>query len=162
MHVVPLPSTHGVHVIAADHPSRDRDIARFLAGLASEPRYFGPSAAANPKPFPSLIQALGARGGFRLAAIEHGRVIGLVRVDAHGHAFIAVVPERRGVGVGTALGRAALDRAIGLGYTRIVLRTSRRSRAARRIGAALGCVVVEHGHGRTDLIVDLHDSRASA
>ncbi len=162
MNVVQLPGTCGVQVIAADHPSLDRDVARFLAGLAREPRYFGPSAAANPKPFPSLIQSLGARGGFRLAAVECGRVIGLVRVDEHGHAYIAVVPERRGAGIGTALGRAALDRAIALGYTRIVLRTSRRSRAARKIGEALGCIVVEQGSGRTDLIVDLHDSRASA
>lgn len=162
MHVVPVARTRRVHIIAADHPSRDREVARFLAGLASEPRYFGPSAAANPKPFPSLIQALGAHGGFRLAAIEGGHVIGLVRVDEHGHAFIAVVPERRGAGIGTALGRAALDRAIRLGYTRIVLRTSRRSRAARRVGTALGCTVVDQGRGRTDLIVDLHDSRASA
>jgi GNAT superfamily N-acetyltransferase len=162
MNVVQLSSTHGVHTIAADHPSLDRDVERFLAGLATEPRYFGPSAAANPKPFPSLIQALGARGGFRLAAVERGHVIGLVRVDERGHAFIAVAPDRRGAGIGTALGRAALDRAIGLGYTRIVLRASRRSRAARRVGEALGCTVVELDRGRTDLIVDLHDTRASA
>jgi GNAT superfamily N-acetyltransferase len=162
MNVVQLSPAPGVQIVAADHPSLDREVAGFLAGLATEPRYFGPSAAANPKPFPSLIQALGANEGFRLAAVERGQMIGLVRVDPSGDAYIAVAAERRGAGIGTALGRAALDRAIGLGYTRIVLRASRRSRAARRVGEALGCIVVDRGRGRTDLIVDLHDTRASA
>ena len=151
-----------IQVVAADHPSLDRDVDTFLSELAGEPRFFGPTAAANPKPFPSLIRALAERDGFRLAAVERGRVIALVRIDPAGRAYLAVAAERRGEGVGTLLGRAALDRAIRLGYTRIVLRSSRRSRAARRVGEALGCVVVEHGRGRTDLIVDLHTSRRSA
>jgi hypothetical protein len=119
MNVVQLSPAPGVQIVAADHPSLDREVAGFLAGLATEPRYFGPSAAANPKPFPSLIQALGANEGFRLAAVERGQMIGRVRVDPSG-------------------------------------------RAARRVGEALGCIVVDRGRGRTDLIVDLHDTRASA
>ncbi len=151
-----------IQVVGADHPSLDREVDAFLTRLGAEPRYFGPSASANPKPFPSLIRALGERDGFRMAAVDGGRVIGLVRIDASGQAHLAVAVDRRGVGVGTLLGRAAVDRAIQLGYTRIVLRSSRRSRAARRVGESLGCVVVEHGRGRTDLIVDLHTSRRSA
>jgi GNAT superfamily N-acetyltransferase len=154
--------TSGIQIVAADHPSLDRDVEQFLARLAAEPRFFGPRASANPKPFPSLIRALGERGGFRLAAIECGRVIGLVRVDERGNAHIAVAADRRGTGVGTELGRAALERAISLDYGRIVLRSSRRSRAARRVGEALGCVVVDQDYGRTDLIVDLHSTRRSA
>lgn len=161
--VIPLlPSAGSIQIVAADHPSLDRDVNAFLARLAEERRFFGPTAAANPKPFPSLIRALAGREGFRLAATEAGRVIGLVRIDGAGNAHIAVVPDRRGVGVGTTLGRAALDRAIQLGYTRVTLRWSRRSRAARRVGEALGCVVVEHGPGRTDVIVDLSPFRRSA
>lgn len=157
-----MPPQGGIRIVAADHPVLDRDVDTFLARLADEPRFFGPTAAANPKPFPSLIRALAERDGFRLAATECGRMIGLVRVDPSGNAFLAVAPDRRGTGVGTTLGRAALDRAIQLGYTRITLRSSRRSRAARRVGQALGCVVVEQGRGRTDLIVDLSRFRRSA
>jgi GNAT superfamily N-acetyltransferase len=154
--------TASIQIVAADHPSLDRDVVTFLSRLADERRFFGPTAAANPKPFPSLIRALAERDGFRLAAVECGRVIGLVRIDPAGLAHLAVAPDRRGTGVGTLLGRAALDRAIQLGYTRIVLRSTRRSRAARRVGESLGCIVVDQDHGRTDLIVDLHTSRRSA
>lgn len=156
------PVVGAIQIVAADHPSLDRDVEIFLAELAVERRFFGPSAAANPKPFPSLIRALSDRGGFRLAAVECGRLIGLVRIDHDGFAHLAVVADRRGTGVGTVLGRAALDRAIQLGYTRIVLRSTRRSRAARRVGESLGCVVVDQDRGRTDLIVDLNNSRRSA
>ncbi|HWL46034.1 MAG TPA: GNAT family N-acetyltransferase [Ilumatobacter sp.] len=152
----------GVQVLAADHPSLGREVDAFLARLADERRFFGPSAAANPKPFPSLIRALDQRNGVRLAAVEAGRVVALVRIDGYGNAYLAVAPDRRAAGIGTMLGRAALDRAIQLGYTRVVLRSTRRSRAARRVGESLGCVVVEQGRGRTDLIIDLGTSQRSA
>ncbi len=151
-----------LHVVAADHPSLDRDIVRFLADLRAEPRYFGPSARANPKPFPSLITALAGHGGFRLAVVERGRVIGLVRVDGGGEVAIAVAADRRGRGVGTRLCEAALERALGLDYARLVIRSTYRSRAIHRIGASLGCLVVDHGRGRTDLILDVAASSRSA
>ena len=148
------PHSCKITVLAADHPSLSRELDRFLADLRSEHRYFGPSASANPKPFPSLIDALGGGDGFRLAAVEQGRIIGVARVDADGQLFLAVVCDRRGTGVGTILGRAALERASALEYRRIVLRSTRRSRAARRVGEQLGCVVVERSRGRTDMILD--------
>ncbi len=151
-----------VTIVAADHPALERASCRFLTALADQPRYFGPTAAANPKPFPSLIRALGEPTGIRLAALSAGQVVGIVRIDPAGYAYLAVAPDRRAQGVGTGLGRAALARAIQLGYTRVVLRSSRRSEAVRRVGAALGCVVVEQARGRIDLIVDLHSSRRSA
>ena len=144
-----------IRIVAADHPSVDRDVDHFLDALRSEPRYFGPSARSNPKPFPSLIEAFAERTGFRLAASIDGRICGLVRVDPSGDVAIAVAADHRGRGVGTVLGQAALARAIELGYRRLVMRSSRRSRAARRVGEALGCTVVDVGRGRTDLIVDL-------
>jgi GNAT superfamily N-acetyltransferase len=85
-----------------------------------------------------------------------------VRVDGAGDGAIAVASDRRGDGIGTALGRAALARAIDLHYTRLTLRSTHRSRAARRVGEALGCVVVDVGRGRTDLIVDLAAARRIA
>ena len=150
------------HIVAADHPSLERDVEEFLCHLSKERRFFGPSASSNPKPFPSLIRALSERGGFRLAAIECGRVIGLVRVDQVSELHIAVAVEHRGLGIGTALGQAALDRAMVLEYTRVVMRTTRRSKAARRAGEAMGCTVVENVRGRTDLIALLPTGLRSA
>lgn len=144
-----------VLVVAADHPSLDRDVDRFVGALRAEPRFFGPSAAANPKPFPSLIAGLQAGDGFRLAAVDDGEIIGLARVAADGELLIAVRADRRAAGIGTVLGRAAVSRACDLGYGRIVIRASRRSRAVRRIGDQLGCVVVHRELGRTDLILDV-------
>ncbi len=149
------PDADSLRVVAADHPALTRDVDEFLEGLRSEPRFFGPTARANPKPFPSLIEALGDRDGIRLAAIECGVVIGVIRIDAGGDVLMAVRADRRGDGVGTALGQVALRRAIDLGYRRLVMRSTQRSRAARRIGEALGCTVVDVGRGRTELIIDL-------
>lgn len=147
-----------LRVVAADHPALARDVHDFLVDLRNEPRYFGPSARANPKPFPSLIDALGERTGIRLAAVEDGDVIGVIRIDVHGDVLMAVRSDRRGRGVGTALGRVALRRAIELDYRRLVIRSTQRSRAARRIGESLGCTVVDVGRGRTELIIDLATS----
>jgi GNAT superfamily N-acetyltransferase len=142
-------------ITAADHPSLAGDIDRFIAHLHAEHRYFGPTARSNPKPSRSLIQSLQGRGGFRMAAIECGRIIALARVDGGGELFMAVGAEHRGRGVGVELGRAVALRARQLNYTRLVLRSSRRSRAARRIGDELGCIVIDGPHGRTDFIIDL-------
>jgi GNAT superfamily N-acetyltransferase len=142
-----------VVLVAADHPSLDADTQRFLEELRSERRFFGPTGSANPKPFPSLIDALAQRDGFRLAAVECGRVIGLARVDWSGELYLAVVADRRRHGVGTALGRAAAQRAEALSYPRLVLRSTRRSRAAGRMAEHLGCVVIEGDFGRTSMIL---------
>jgi GNAT superfamily N-acetyltransferase len=142
-------------IAAADHPSLDGDVETFLGRLQAEERYFGPSARSNPKPSRSLISSLRAHGGFRMAAVECGQIIGLARIDGAGELFMAVDAEHRSRGLGIALGRAMAHRARHLHYTRIVMRSTKRSRAARRIGEELGCVVVEGHHGRTDFIIDL-------
>jgi GNAT superfamily N-acetyltransferase len=149
----PTHVTRETTIISADHPSYSGEINRFLDTLRSEPRYFGPSAKANPKPFPSLIEALGGREGFRIAAVEQGRIVGLARVNGEGELFLAVVAERRAAGIGAALGRACLDRAAALHYDRIVMRSTRRSRAAHRVAEQLGCLVIDRVHGRTDLVL---------
>jgi GNAT superfamily N-acetyltransferase len=152
-------STHqgpplGTVIVSVDHPSFTGDIDRFLCELRNEPRYFGPTASTNPKPFPSLIEALRGRGGFRVAAVECGRIVGLARVDGSGEMFLAVVADRRSAGIGVALCRTALVRAAELHYRKVVVRSTRRSRAARRMAEQIGCLVVEHDHGRTDLVLD--------
>jgi GNAT superfamily N-acetyltransferase len=151
-----------VNIVSADHPSLDVDLERFLTELRTEPRHFGPSARTNPKPYPSLVASLRGRGGFRIVTVERGRVIGLVRADGEGSVWIAVAADRRGWGIGAALGRAAIHRAIGLRYRRLVINSTRRSWAIRRIGERSGCVVVEHEHGRTELILDRAEQRRSA
>lgn len=144
-----------IHIVASDHPSLDKDVERFLDDLRAQPRYFGPSAAANPKPFPSLIAALAEREGFRLAAVECGRIIALGRLDGAGEIHIAVTADRRGLGVGTAVGRAIIARARELGYGLVTMRTTRRSRAVRGVAEQLGGVMVELDRGRIDVILDL-------
>lgn len=148
-----------VTVAAADHPSLDRAVGDFIATLRAEQRFFGPSARTNPKPFPSLIAQLERPGGFRLAAMSAGNVIGLVRVDDDGSMSIAVASGRRGRGIGTSLLTNALERAAQLQYGRLVIRSSRRSHAIRRAGERLGCVVVDGERGRTDVILSVSESR---
>lgn len=143
----------GISIVAVDHPSLGGDVDRFLAELRAEPRYFGPSAKANPKPFPSLIEALRERGGFRLAAVEEGRVVGMCRVDGAGELHVAVVVDRRGGGVGQVLARAALQRAADLHYPVVTARSTRRSRAMVRLCEQFGCTVIELDRGRTELIL---------
>jgi GNAT superfamily N-acetyltransferase len=152
----------GIQIVAADHPSLVGDIDDFLERLQREQRYFGPSARLNPKPSRSLIEDLRVRSGFKMAAVECGRIVGLARVDGGGDLKIAVATEHRGRGVGTRLGRAMTERARDLHYRRLVLRSTRRSRAARRIGEELGAVVVEVGRGRTEIIMDLLGAERTA
>ena len=140
--------TAPLHIVAADHPSLDRDVESFLEQLPLERT--------------SLSLAVSERGGFRLAVIECGRVVGLARIDGVGELHLAVATEHRGLGIGTMLGRAALERAIALEYSRVSLRTTRRSRAARQVGESLGCIVVENARGRTDMIAHLPTRLRSA
>ncbi len=149
-------------IAAADHPSLDGDVEAFLGRLLAEQRYFGPSARSNPKPSRSLIHALAGRGGFRMAAVECGQIIALARVDGAGELFMAVDAEHRNLGIGATLGRAVAERARQLHYTRIVLRSTKRSQAFRRIGEELGCVVIDGHRGRTDFILDLLPAERTA
>lgn len=140
-------------VVAADHPSLDDQVATFVGSVRDEPRYFGPAARRNPKPFPSLLAELQRPGGFRLAAMTDGRITGLVRVDDDGCVHIAVLADHRGRGTGTLLLSAAIARAARLRFGRLVLQSTRRSRAVRRLGDRLGCTTVDLGRGRVDLLL---------
>lgn len=146
------PMTEAV-VVAADHPSLDDQVAMFVDTVRDEPRYFGPTARRNPKPFPSLLSQLQQRGGFRLAAMDDGHIVGLVRVDDDGCVHIAVAAEHRGQGTGTMLLSAATARAAHLQFGRLVLHSTRRSRAVRRLGERLGCTTIDLGGGRVDVIL---------
>lgn len=150
------PVLEDVRITPADHPSLDAGVARFADEVKAEPRYFGRPGDPGPKPFPSLIARVCSReSGFRIAALHEGRVVGLARVDDAGEVFVVVVADARGRGVGLALARALIDRARMDGCRRLVLRASRRSRAAVALAESMGFVVVDLGRGRIDLILDL-------
>src|SRR5688572_19860649 len=120
MVVMETTALHDIHVVDALHPSLDDELDRFFDELHDEPRYFGPSASENPKPFRSLVEALRQRDGITLAAMEGGRVVGIARVDTSGELLIAVTADRRGNGIGTTLGHAAVQRAACVGHRRVV------------------------------------------
>ncbi len=151
-----------IRIAAADHPSLFGEIEGFIERLRTEERYFGPTASRNPKPTRSLLAALQGRGGVRMAALDDDRIVGLVRVDGSGELFLAVDGEHRGSGIGTELGRAAAVRARDLYYTRLVIRSTQRSRAVRRVGEELGCLVVDGRRGRIELLIDLADAEQTA
>jgi GNAT superfamily N-acetyltransferase len=156
MDLVTVPVLADVRITAADHPSLDAGVARFADEVKAEPRWFGRPGEPGPKPFPSLIARVCSReSGFRVAALHQGRVVGLARVDDHGEVFIVVVAAARGRGVGLALARAMVERARDRGCTRLVLRSSRRSRAAVALAASMGFILVDAGRGRIELILDL-------
>lgn len=140
-------------IVAADHPSLDDQVAVFVDGVRGESRYFGPIARRNPKPFPSLLTELQHRSGFRLAAMEHGCITGLVRVDDDGCVHIVVAVEHRGRGTGTLLLNAAIARAAHFQFGHLVLRATHRSRVIRKLGDRFGCTAIELTHGRIDLIL---------
>lgn len=150
-----MEASAGIRFVAADHPSLDADVDAFLDRLQLEQRWFGPSARSRPGPFHSSTESLRAGGGFRLAAIECGRIVGLARVDGAGELFLAVGAEHRERGIGTALGHAMVTRARELHYPRLVLRTTRRSRAARCIAGRLGAAAHGLGRGRVEFVLEL-------
>jgi GNAT superfamily N-acetyltransferase len=75
---------------------------------------------------------------------------------------VAVSLERRGQGVGTVLARSVVERARALGFVRLCLRSSRRSRAATSLATSMGFMVIERGAGRLDLVLDLAPASHSA
>ena len=163
MHLVVDPVLADLRVTAADHPSLDAHIERFADEIKAEPRCFGRLGGIDPKPFPSHIaRACSRETGFRIAALHEGRVLGLARVDDRGEVTMVVVAAARGRGVGLALARAMVDRARAEGFERLVLRSSRRSRAVIALAESMGFVVVDLGRGRIDLILDLVRAASSA
>jgi GNAT superfamily N-acetyltransferase len=156
MELVAGPGASDLRIIAADHPSLDAGVERFADEIRAEPRCFGRADGTGPKPFPSLVARVCSReSGFRFAALHESRVVGLARVDDQGEVFIVVVAAFRGRGVGLALARAMVDRARSEGCRRLVLRSSRRRRAAVALARSMGFVVVDVGLGRIELILDL-------
>lgn len=157
-----LMAARSVHIVPADHPALDPDVERFLTELRSEAKTVGRPAGSGPRRSPSALSVLRGRGGFRVAAVESGRVVGLARVDGGGDVCLSVLADRRGLGIGTALGKAALERATALHYPRLVIGSRELGRAVRRAGEHLGYVVVDLDDDRAELILGTLDQRRTA
>jgi GNAT superfamily N-acetyltransferase len=145
-----------LRIIAADHPSLDAGVEQFADEVRAEPRCFGRFDGTGPKPFPSVVARVCSReSGFRIAALHEGRIVGLARVDDRGEVLVVVVAAARGRGVGLALARAMVDRARADGVPRLVLRSSRRSRAIVALAESVGFIGADVGLGRVELTLDL-------
>jgi GNAT superfamily N-acetyltransferase len=161
--VIDLDRYRRLLLVAADHPSLEGAILDFAARLRAERRWFGPGAAANPKPSASLVDRLGRTGdGPGAAAVLDGVVVAVCRIDRAGIVSIAVDPAHRGLGIGAGLLRRTIDRAQRDGIDRLVLRTSRRSRAAHRLAAQLGFERRDGERGAVEFVLDRRDVARSA
>ena len=138
-----------LRITPADHPSLDGGVERFADEIKAEPRYFGRPDGTGPKPFPSLDRAgvlarvrlpvrgppRGTRRGSRPCRRRTGRsswssspLPGGEESGSRSHARWSNVPGSDGC-------------------TRLVLRSSRRSRAAVALAESMGFVVVDVGRG---------------
>ena len=81
-----------------------------------------------------------------------GHIVAMARVEASGDTSIAVVADWRGRGIGRALLASTVRRAGQMGLSRLVVRSSQRSRSVAALGRSVGAVTVDQGRGRVDLI----------
>lgn len=147
----------GPYMVAAAHPSLTAaQFERFEAAVRSEARYFGPRAAAEgPKPTLALLRKVLQGAGTTFVAMSAAEIVGMARLDdtpVGAELWIVVLHRWRGRGVGIELARTVIDHGTRLGYSRIVLHSSHRSRAALALGKKLGLHVVDMGRGRVDLV----------
>ena len=151
----------GYHIGAAEHPALGGQFERFLADLANEHRYFGPSARCAPKPSRRLIASMSGASGFRLVAVADDDEPEPGENLTFGELFVAVLADVRGRGVGRALVETAIMRAKTLGHTSLVIRTTRRALATHRLGTGFGGTVFEAELGRIEIVLDLTPSTLS-
>lgn len=133
----PVPVT----VVAADHPCLDGAVEAFVGSLGDN----GCTATRRRSARNRAATEIGRpTDGFRLAAIEGDRVVGLARVGADGDVLVVVAPDRRTLGIGTALMSRVVDRARRLGYDSLTLRGRRHGARADEVARHHGAVLVRH------------------
>jgi len=103
-------------VIAVDHPSLSGTLGLFLDELRAERGCQGHGPTRGRRPFPELIDQLGAPKMMRLGVMDERRLIAVAAVDNHGAVALAVVEEFRRRGIANELVRVMSDRAATLGY----------------------------------------------
>ena len=133
-----------VLVVAADHPSLDGALEAFVASLATDPCTTSRRRSMRHR---AVREVARPTDGFRLAAVEGDRVVGLARVGADGDVVVVVAADRRGSGIGTVLIGEVVERARRYGFGSLHLRRSRRSARADEVARRHGAVVVRRaGH----------------
>lgn len=142
------------YIVAIAHPSLDRLVDPFADELRSEPRRFGRLAAANPKPFPSLVAKIVTNDRYRFGAVDDGHLVAMASLAIDGDVAMAVTQSHRGRGIGSMLMVHAVDVADRFGVGRLRMESSRRSTAVAALAVRHGWTVVDIGSGRIDVLHD--------
>ena len=117
-------------VIAVDHPSLSGTLQVFLDELRAERRCRGHGVASGRRPFPELLERLGAPEMIRLGLVHEQRLVAVAAVDSEGAVALAVAKDFRRRGVANDLVRELTDRAETLGYPPLHRFTATRARLA--------------------------------
>ena len=117
-------------VIAVDHPSLSGTLKAFLDELRAERGCRDHRTARGRRPYPELIERLGASKMMRLGVMLERRLIAVAAVDNDGAVALAVVEEFRRRGIANDLVRVLTDRARTLGYPPLHRFTAPRARLA--------------------------------
>jgi GNAT superfamily N-acetyltransferase len=121
---------HELLVIAVDHPSMNGTLGVFLDELRAERGCHGHGPTRGRRPFPELIDRLGAPRMMRLGVMRDNRLIAVAAVDNDGAVALAVVEEFRRRGIANELVRVLIERAAAIGYPPLHRFTADRARLA--------------------------------
>jgi GNAT superfamily N-acetyltransferase len=121
---------HETRIIAVDHPSLNGTLGVFLDELRAERGCKGHGPARGRRPFPELIERLGAPRMMRLGVMHDSRLIAVAAVDNDGAVALAVVEDFRRRGIANDLVRVLADRAEAIGYPPLHRFTVDRARLA--------------------------------
>lgn len=121
---------HPFLVIAVDHPSMNGTLGVFLDELRAERGCHGHGPTRGRRPFPELIDRLGAPRMMRLGVMHENRLIAVAAVDNDGAVALAVVEGFRRRGIANELVRVLTERAAAIGYPPLHRFTADRARLA--------------------------------
>lgn len=117
-------------VIAVDHPSLSGTLGVFLRELRAERGCVGHGPTRGRRPFPELIERLGAPQMMRLGVMHERRLVAVAAVDNEGAVALAVVEGLRRRGIANELVQVLGERAAALGYPPLHRFTVARARLA--------------------------------
>jgi GNAT superfamily N-acetyltransferase len=121
---------HQSRIIAVDHPSLNGTLGVFLDELRAERGCKGHGPTRGRRPFPELIERLGAPRMMRLGVMADSRLIAVAAVDNDGAVALAVVEDHRRRGIANELVRVLAERAEAIGYPPLHRFTVDRARLA--------------------------------
>ncbi len=117
-------------VIAVDHPSLSGTLEVFLQELRAERGCVGHGPTRGRRPYPELIERLGAPQMMRLGVMHERRLVAVAAVDNEGAVALAVVEDFRRRGIANELVQVLSERAAALGYPALHRFTVPRARLA--------------------------------